>query len=143
MAVILVVDDENHMRRVIRRFLEEKGHDVLEAVNGLEALSAVKGHTVDVAVVDLIMPGMDGLEFLQWMQRDFPGTQTVVISAVDEIIDLAEREPNVLRTFRKPFALSQLAAAIEQVLRERGSSDEERAHHHHVAEDGDRGGSRR
>ena len=64
MATILVVDDEVPIRRTLRRFLEVKKHSFLEAGDGIEALEVLSEQKVDVAIVDLMMPRMDGLELM-------------------------------------------------------------------------------
>ena len=61
MSKILVVDDDPHIRELVRVFLEREGFDVLEAADGVEALALIKEHLPDVVMLDLRMPGMDGL----------------------------------------------------------------------------------
>lgn len=117
MSTILVVDDEDCIRHVLRRFLEGQGHDVLEAADGLEALVVLEEHTVGLAIVDLMMPRMDGLELLRRAQRDFPGTRAVVISALhQDKLDLAGREANVVGLVRKPFEFVEIADALHEAL---------------------------
>jgi len=116
MATILVVDDEDCIRKVLRQFLTGKGHEVLEAADGLEALAVLEKYTVDLAVVDLMMPHMNGLEVLQQMQQDFPDTKAMAISAVGQILDPAERELNVVRTLKKPLELKELGDTLQQAL---------------------------
>ena len=116
MTVVLVVDDEDYIRRVLRRLLLSQGYEVLEARDGVEALGVLEEHAVDAAVVDLMMPRMDGFELLRRMQRDSPATKAVVISAVDQALELVEREPNVASVLKKPFELNALLRAVRSIL---------------------------
>ena len=64
-STVIIVDDSNTMRRIIRRFLENSGTGmILEAKDGKQALDIIRGETVDLVVSDLNMPRMDGLELL-------------------------------------------------------------------------------
>ena len=109
MATILVVDDEPSIRQVLRRFLDKQKHSVLEAEDGVAALSLLGKHHVDVALVDLMMPRMGGLELMGRMRIEHKHVKVVVISAYEEIVDLAEREKDVVTTLKKPFELTELA----------------------------------
>ena len=117
-ATILVVDDETMVRQALRRLLEAKKHTCLEAGDGIEALKVLGQNDVDIAFVDLIMPHMDGLELMRRMREDYPAVKVVVISAFEEITDLAERQKDVVMTLKKPFTLSDVVDAIEQALEE-------------------------
>ena len=59
MATIMIVEDEEAIRSSLRRYLQVKHHEVLEAGDGLEALDALKSHDVDLVIVDLVMPRMN------------------------------------------------------------------------------------
>jgi DNA-binding NtrC family response regulator len=116
---ILVVDDEVSVRDALRRLFEHEGYTVFEAVNGADALRILADDPVDLATVDLKMPHIDGLKLLQRMQQIYPDIKAVVITGVDEIVDLAERERNVIKTMRKPFEIKELAMVVREEL-ERG-----------------------
>lgn len=74
MSKVLLVDDDPHIRELARVFLQKEGLDVYEAANGLEALTRLETATVDLAVIDIMMPGMDGWELCREMRAyyDFP-----------------------------------------------------------------------
>ena len=122
MATILVVDDEPSIRQVLRRFLDKQKHSVLEAEDGVAALSLLGKHHVDVALVDLMMPRMGGLELMGRMRIEHKHVKVVVISAYEEIVDLAEREKDVVTTLKKPFELTELAEALQLALRQSKAS---------------------
>ena len=112
MATVLIVDDEAQVREVLRRMVEAHGHSVLEAGDGVEALEKLGEHGVDLAIVDLMMPRMDGLELMGRMRADHADTKVIVISGYDDVIDFAERERDVVMTLRKPFELNDVADAL-------------------------------
>ena len=71
MPTILVVDDHEEIREALAEILEEEGHEVLQAVDGLDALEVVAATPPDVILLDIAMPGMDGLETLRRL-KDMP-----------------------------------------------------------------------
>jgi CheY-like chemotaxis protein len=115
-ATILVVDDEVSIRRLLRDVLEKAGHTVLLAKDGIEALEALSRNAVDLAIVDLMMPRMDGLELLRRMRSEFTDLKVVVVSAYDEIMDLAQRQKDVIAILQKPFELETVRKTIEEAL---------------------------
>jgi CheY-like chemotaxis protein len=115
-ATVLIVDDEAPIRRVLGRIVEAHGYSILEAGDGVEALEVLGENEIDLAIVDLMMPRMDGLELMSRMRAENPGTKVIVISAFEEIIDLAERERDVVTTLKKPFELSDVSAALRMAF---------------------------
>jgi CheY-like chemotaxis protein len=79
MQTILVVDDEKNIRLLYKAELEDEGYKVLTASNGLEALDVLKQETVDLVLLDIKMPEMDGPEFLRHI-RQFNQTLPIIIS---------------------------------------------------------------
>lgn len=116
LATILIVDDEISIRQALRRCIEVNKHSVLEASDGIEALEILSEREADVAIVDLMMPRMDGLELLSRMRDEHADVQVIVISAFDEILDLAERETAVVKKLKKPFELTEVAEALQLAL---------------------------
>ncbi len=84
---VLVVDDEPALRRSVRAYLEDLDHQVLEAEHGQIGLDILAETTVDVAVVDLNMPVLDGYAFIEVACRHYPDLPTVVISGVGVVED--------------------------------------------------------
>jgi len=70
MSTILVVEDTELLRRIYTDKLTQEGHEVVQAANGLEALDALHNNTIDLVLLDLIMPQMSGLEALEHMKAD-------------------------------------------------------------------------
>ena len=84
---VLVADDERNIRDSLRRILELDGNEVVTADNGLAAQRRLQEATFHAAIVDLKMPGMDGLELLRWIRAERPRLPVVMISAYGEVTD--------------------------------------------------------
>ena len=113
---VLVVDDNAALRSVLRRFLERRGHAVMEAADGEEGLRMVKGRVFDRVIVDVQMPVKDGPEFYMGLAAVRPDLQahTMFMTGgflspqAERVIDASGR-PSV----RKPFDLVEMAKTIE------------------------------
>jgi len=71
MSQILMVDDDAHIRELVRVFLRNEGFEVIEAVDGMDALSKLDSVKVDLAIIDVMMPNMDGWELCQELKATF------------------------------------------------------------------------
>jgi CheY-like chemotaxis protein len=116
MAKVLVVDDEQVMRRVLRKYLDKGGHDVLEAVDGIDALEKLENGGVALALIDLMMPRMDGFELLRLAPTRFPDTAVIVISGIEKELDRAKEEFTMVAALGKPFEIDELDRAIRDAL---------------------------
>ena len=85
---ILVVDDEEKIRRILRQVLENEGYSVLEAQDGGEALSIFFSKRPALVILDVMMPEMDGIEFLKKIRPEFD-TPVIMLSAKDALVDKA------------------------------------------------------
>src|SRR5262245_50151388 len=81
MAHILVVDDHKDFRDAVRIFLEGKGHEVVDAEDGTEALRLCRGSRPDLVILDIFMPGKDGIETLWQIREERVANKVIVISA--------------------------------------------------------------
>lgn len=77
---IVVIDDDTGLREAIRAILEAEGYEVVEALNGAAAFEALRSPAADLVVCDMFMPGMDGLEILRKLRREFPAVPVIAIS---------------------------------------------------------------
>lgn len=118
---VLVVDDEDYIRRLIRFVLEDEGYDVQLASSTEEALSLIRSFQPDIVTVDLMMPGRSGLELLAEMKADpaISNIPSLVVTAVGIRDDLEQaNELGATATLNKPFSHRQLVDAIHDVLGE-------------------------
>lgn len=114
---VLVVDDEPGIRRVLRGYLEADGLAVLEATDGEEALSLVRRSAPDLVLLDVMLPGIDGLEVLRRL-RTFSDVYVVLVTArteeMDKLIGLAVGADDYVT---KPFSPREVVARVRAVLR--------------------------
>src|SRR5882672_7090448 len=80
MARILVVDDDKAVRTAIQMVLEHQGFDVVVAEDGSSGIAAIQGEKFEVVIVDIFMPGMDGLETIRMFNRHAPSVPVIAIS---------------------------------------------------------------
>lgn len=114
---VLVVDDEPRMIRFIRMNLELEGHEVIEAANGLQALSRVRDQLPDLVVLDIMMPELDGFETLAAL-REFSSVPVIMLTARGEEEDRVRGlELGADDYVPKPFSPRELASRIKAVLR--------------------------
>ena len=119
MPRILVVDDDDSIRESIRLALSSAGIEAVGVENGPQALEAVSRTAFDGAIIDLVMPGMDGLATIQALRELSPGLPAVMISGAlmradpdaPDFLSMACRLPAVTR-LAKPFTLSELLRTV-------------------------------
>jgi len=127
MQKILVVDDEAKIREVIRKYAEFEGYAVLEAENGMDALQKLNDNTVDLVVLDIMMPELDGFSTCKKL-REFSDVPVIMLSARCEEYDkLFGFELGVDDYVVKPFSPKELMARIKAVLARRVSSATDKA----------------
>jgi DNA-binding response OmpR family regulator len=122
MARILVIDDEVQLRGVVRRILERAGHEVVEAGDGEAGLKLHREHGADLVLLDIFMPGRDGIEMIRDLKTEAPGTKIIVMSGGGrrgnlDLLDDA-RLLGASRALRKPFELAELLALVQELLSE-------------------------
>ncbi len=118
MGHILVVDDEPAIVTVVRERLEREGFHVRAVASGEEALSSLEVNPADLVVLDLMLPGMDGLEVLRRLRNGWDQVPVIVLSARDEDVDrIVGLELGADDYMVKPFNPRELSARIRAVLR--------------------------
>ena len=121
MATILVVDDQEPIRSLLRRALEGADHEVLEASNGRLGLELYRERPADLIITDIFMPEMNGLEMLLELTRNFLNVKVIAISGGLE----SEGALNVAKllgarqTFRKPLDIETFLSAVQYELAHR------------------------
>jgi two-component system, sensor histidine kinase and response regulator len=115
---VLVVDDSQTNRFLMTRMLEERGHSTTTATDGLEAIEMVERATFDVVLMDVMMPGMDGLEATRIIcERRQPANRPVIVGVSAFTDDLSKnrgREAGMTTFLAKPIRPDDLFAAVEQ-----------------------------
>ncbi|MCA2211514.1 response regulator transcription factor [Jidongwangia harbinensis] len=115
---VLVVDDDPTVSDVVRRYLEQEGYRVELVGDGLAALASVAADTPDLVVLDLMMPGIDGLEVCRRLRRQLPQLPVVMLTALgDEADRVVGLEVGADDYVTKPFSPRELVLRIRSVLR--------------------------
>lgn len=115
--VVLVVDDEPKIVKLARDYLEKGGFTVLTAVNGLDALSEARQSQPDLVVLDLNLPGMDGLDVCRTLRRESDVPIIMLTARVEETDRLIGLELGADDYITKPFSPRELVARVRAVLR--------------------------
>ena len=114
---ILVVDDERLIRNVIREYLENEKYEVFEAENGFDALRVLETNRVDLIILDIMMPRMDGFETLKEIRKT-KDTPVIMLSAMKEEKDkLSGFNLGVDDYITKPFSPKELVARVKAHLK--------------------------
>jgi CheY-like chemotaxis protein len=121
MAVILVIDDDAAMRRLMVRTLSALNHRVIEAENGQEGLKLVDAEKPDVVITDILMPQKEGIETIREVQERAPDTKIIAVSGGGMshnlmFLDVA-RAFGAHAVLAKPFRPNQLVEAVENALK--------------------------
>ena len=120
MARILLVDDDDQIRAMLKLTLERAGHSVVEAENGVQAVEIFKAVPVDLVITDIVMPEKEGIETIMDMRKINPQSRIIAISGggridPDDYLNWAARF-GVKHTFTKPVKREQLLEAINDLM---------------------------
>jgi two-component system, cell cycle sensor histidine kinase and response regulator CckA len=113
---ILVVEDHHGTRKNVSRFLQSQGYSVVEAGDGLEALSRLRDDSIDIVISDFVLPKIHGLTLVREIRSRWPAIGVIVMSAYlaeDAGKVILEREADFLA---KPVRLDDLAAKVYGVI---------------------------
>ena len=117
---ILVCDDELMIRKLIRKYAEFEGHEVTEAADGMEAIELCKNGDVDIAIVDIMMPELDGFSACREI-RKFSDVPIIMLSARGEEYDRINGfEIGVDDYVVKPFSPKELMLRVEAIMKRTG-----------------------
>jgi len=118
MGTLVIVDDASFMRGALRHIAETAGHDVVgEAGDGEEAIALCRTLKPDAVTLDILMPGMDGLDTLEALKAEWPEARVIMVSALDH--EEKRREAMGLGAvgfIRKPFHPKDVTDELERVI---------------------------
>ena len=123
MPSILVVDDEDQIRQLIRETLEQAGYHVAEARDGKEALDQYRLAPADVVIMDILMPEQDGLETTATLRREFPNVKVIAITGGSDMIGILNfldvaKMLGAHRVLQKPFEMKTLLDTVQAELQD-------------------------
>jgi PAS domain S-box-containing protein len=133
-ARILAIDDEPIVRESIAAYLEDSGFEILQAQDGRIGLQMLRGQKPDLVLLDLRMPEMDGLEFLDLMQREVPETPVIVVSGTGVLQDaIAALRAGAHDFVTKPILdMAVLEHAVRSALERSHLREENRRYREHL-----------
>jgi two-component system phosphate regulon response regulator PhoB len=120
MAKVLVVDDEKDIVSLLRYHLEKAGFQCVEAMDGASALRCVREQRPDLLILDLMLPGMDGLEICRWLRREASTARLPILiltAKAEEVDRVVGLELGADDYVVKPFSPRELIARVRAILR--------------------------
>lgn len=122
METILIIEDEEPIRELIKLNLSLVGYKILEGADGYEGLEHIKNEKIDLALLDLMLPGIDGFEILpELIKKNIP---TIILTAKDGLKDKVKGlEMGADDYITKPFEAIELLARVKAVLRRSGKEN--------------------
>jgi DNA-binding NtrC family response regulator len=124
MAKILIIDDDQQICKTLSEILREEGHDVKYALTPDEGLRLISEEEFQVALVDLVMPHMSGIDVLSFIKRAKPEVQVIMITAFGTIENAVEAMKRGASDYiSKPFKINEIQTSIHRVLEEAKFAD--------------------
>ncbi|NKB80485.1 MAG: response regulator [Nitrospirales bacterium] len=123
-GLILVVDDEPAIRKILRLILEKAGYGVIEAEDGEQAIQAVQSGenplVLDMIITDIRMPKLNGVEAIQYFQREFPRVPVIVLTGhPDTQMAVTMMKEGIVDYLTKPFEKERLLASVKKGMEQR------------------------
>ncbi|MFD0050833.1 response regulator [Actinomycetes bacterium NPDC127524] len=114
---ILIVDDQFGIRILLNEVLHKEGYETFQAANGIQALDVVNTHSPDLVLLDMKIPGMDGIEILKRMKQVDPDIRVIIMTAYGELDMIQEaKDLGAMTHFAKPFDIDDIRAAVREYL---------------------------
>ena len=120
MSRILIIDDDERIRWLLRRTLECAGHEVEVACNGIDGMKLARAWLADLVITDLVMPEKEGIETIMELRRENAGTPIIAISggghaSAEEYLHVAKKL-GARHTLAKPFSREEILEAVRSAL---------------------------
>jgi len=116
MKNILVVDDNQMMRKLIKNLFPVEEFEIKEATNGIEGLDFVRQNPVDLIITDIVMPKMEGIELIMNLRRDFPKIKIIAISGGKPYYLYMAKKLGIDGIFTKPLHHQSFLHAVKRVI---------------------------
>jgi len=117
MKKILIVDDEENARIGLSKLLSQEGYQVSAVGNGYEALEFLGNEQVSLVITDINMPEMDGLVFLRELNREYPSTDVIMITAYGGVESYLEAmNLGAFEYLNKPIRLNELKSVMDKIF---------------------------
>ncbi|MBF0253211.1 MAG: response regulator [Candidatus Omnitrophica bacterium] len=121
MPRILIIDDNQDMRTVLKEILERKDYSVETAFDGEDGMKIFRAEPADLVITDIIMPNKEGAEVIFELFKDFPDVPVIAISGGGQLdskqcLEMVKNVSNVKYTLKKPFSNSELLEAVKQLV---------------------------
>lgn len=114
---VLIVDDQYGIRVLLYEVFGKEGYETFQAANGREALEIVTKQSPDLVILDMKIPGMDGLEILKEIKKIDKGIKVIMMTAYGELDMIKEAtELGAITHFTKPFDIDELRLAVRSQL---------------------------
>ena len=132
MAKILVVDDEEKLRALIKRYADFEGHEVVEASDGMEAVELCQKDTFDIIIMDIMMPELDGFSAVKEIRKT-SDTPVIMLSARGEEYDkLHGFDLGIDDYVVKPFSSKEIMRRVNAILRRVGNNTQSTSDEEHI-----------
>ncbi|MFP4978883.1 response regulator [Paenibacillus sp. CN-4] len=116
---VLIVDDQNGIRILLMEVFNSEGYATFQAANGKIALDIVRSESPDLVLLDMKIPGMDGLEILKHLKEIDPDIKVIMMTAYGELDMIKEATKlGALMHFTKPFDIDEMRVAVNTHLRD-------------------------
>lgn len=114
---ILIVDDQFGIRILLNEVLSKEGYETFQAANGVQALDIVQKHAPHLVLLDMKIPGMDGIEILKRMKVIDPAIRVIIMTAYGELDMIQEaKDLGALTHFAKPFDIDDIRGAVKEYI---------------------------
>ncbi len=118
MSRILIIDDELVIRQVLRKILQDAGHEIIEALDGAEGLQIFRETPVDLVITDIMLPEEGGLKIISEIHATNPAVKIIAISALAYDAFAIAQKLGANAAFEKPLDMQELLATVNRLLTE-------------------------
>jgi len=114
---ILIVDDQYGIRILLNEVFQKEGYQTFQAANGVQAIEIVNEHSPDLVLLDMKIPGMDGIEILKRLKKIDSEIRVIIMTAYGELDMIQEaKDLGAITHFAKPFDIDEIRQAVREHL---------------------------